>query len=51
MRGQIMALSSQYDPTGISACLASGIAFELWSLLAEARFQRTGIARQTHWNQ
>ena len=26
-------------------------AFELWCMLAETRFRRTGIARKTHWNQ
>jgi len=46
----LMELSPLYDPTGMSACLASGIAFELWCLLAEARYKRTGVANQTHWN-
>ena len=46
----LMELSPLYDPTGMSACLASGIAFELWCLLAEARYRRTGVANQTHWN-
>jgi agmatinase len=45
----LMELSPQYDPTGMSACLASGIAFELWCMLAETRFRRTGVARRTHW--
>jgi agmatinase len=46
----LMELSPVYDPTGMSACLAAGIAFELWCLLAEARHRRTGVANQTHWN-
>jgi len=47
----LIELGPPYDPTGISACLASGIAFELWCMFAEARFRRSGVARQTHWNQ
>lgn len=46
----LMELNPQYDPTGMSACLASSIAFELWCLLAESRYQRTGVANKTHWN-
>jgi len=45
----LMELSPTYDPTGKSACLASGIAFELLCLLAEARASRTGIENKTHW--
>jgi len=46
----LMELSPPCDPTGMSACLASGIAFELLCLLAEARVRRTGQKRKTHWN-
>jgi agmatinase len=46
----LMELSPQYDPTGMSACLAAGIALEELCLLAEARAHRAGRARQTHWN-
>lgn len=44
----LMELSPLYDPTGQSACLASGIAFELLCLLAECRsiHHQTGM---THW--
>jgi len=45
----LMELSPPYDPTGMSACLAAGIAFEQFCLLAEARARRTGVDRQTHW--
>ena len=45
----LMELSPPYDPTGKSACLASGIAFELLCLLAEARASRTGIENKSHW--
>jgi agmatinase len=46
----LMELSPPYDPTGMSACLASGIAFEMLCLLAEARARRTDQKRKTHWN-
>lgn len=46
----LMELSPPYDPTGMSACLAAGIAFEQLCVLAEARARRTGETRQTHWN-
>ena len=46
----LMELSQIYDPTGMSGCLASAIAFEQICLLAEARQRRTGITHQTHWN-
>jgi len=45
----LMELSPQYDPTGMSACLASGIAFELFCLLAETKSRRNGKASPTHW--
>ncbi len=46
----LMELSPLYDPTGMSSCLASGIAFEQFCVLAEARARRTGETNQTHWN-
>ena len=45
----LMELSPPNDPTGKSACLASGIAFELLCLLAECRAKRTGEERPTRW--
>ena len=45
----LMELSPPYDPTGMSACLASGIAFELLCLLAESRSIHSGKQRKTHW--
>jgi agmatinase len=45
----LMELSPPYDPTGMSACLASGIAFELLCLLAESRCVYSGTQRKTHW--
>lgn len=45
----LMELSPVYDPTGMSACLASGIAFEQFCVLAEARVRRTGKENKTHW--
>ena len=45
----LMELSPPYDPTGKSACLASGIAFELLCLLSEARVLHSGKERKTHW--
>lgn len=46
----LMELSPPYDPTGMSACLASGIAFEQFCVLAEARARRTGKENKTHWS-
>jgi agmatinase len=46
----LMELSPIYDPTGMSACLASGIAFELLCLLAESRNIHFGGKRKTHWS-
>jgi arginase family enzyme len=46
----LMELSPPNDPTGMSSCLASGIAFEMLCLLAESQARRTGIERPTHWN-
>lgn len=46
----LMELSPPYDPTGMSACLASGIAFEQFCVLAEARARRTGTKNKTHWS-
>ena len=46
----LMELSPPYDPTGMSACLAAGIAFEEFCLLAEARARRTGKENKTHWS-
>jgi len=45
----LMELSPIYDPTGMSACLASGITFELLCLLAETRARRTRKTNLTHW--
>jgi len=45
----LMELSPIYDPTGMSACLASGTAFEQFCLLAEATARRTGKTNKTHW--
>ena len=45
----LMELSPTYDPTGMSACLASGIAFELLCLLAESRSIHVEHNRKTHW--
>jgi len=45
----LMELSPPYDPTGQSACLASGIAFEMLSLLAESRSQHKEKTSKTHW--
>ena len=47
--GDLMELSPPNDPTGKSACLASGIAFAMLCLLAECRAERTGRARPTRW--
>ena len=46
----LMELSPPWDQTGMSACLASGIAFELLCLVAETKSRRTGAANQTHWD-
>jgi arginase family enzyme len=45
----LMELSPNYDPTGMSACLASGIAFELLCLLAESRSIHVENNKKTHW--
>jgi agmatinase len=45
----LMELSPPYDPTGMSACLASGIAFELLCLLSESRSIHSGEQHKTHW--
>lgn len=45
----LVELSPAYDPTGMSACLAAGIAFEQLCLLAETHARRAGTRRQTHW--
>jgi arginase family enzyme len=45
----IMELAPVYDPTGKSACLASGIAFELFCLLAHSKYRKTGEKQRTHW--
>jgi arginase family enzyme len=46
----LVELNPTYDPTGNSACLAAGLAFELVCLLAEARVGRTGRTRPTSWS-
>jgi len=46
----LMELSPPNDPTGMSVCLASGIAFEMLCLLAESHAARTGRERPTHWS-
>jgi len=46
----LMELSPPYDAGGMSACLASGLAFELLCLLAECHSRRNGRPRQTHWS-
>lgn len=45
----LMELSPDYDVTGQSACLASGLAFEMMCLLAESKARRNGEKHQTHW--
>lgn len=45
----LMELNPQFDPTGMSACLASGLAFEQLCLLAEVRQRRSGRASPTRW--
>ncbi|KLN60566.1 hypothetical protein WH96_11350 [Kiloniella spongiae] len=45
----LMELSPTYDPTGMSACLASGLAFELFCLLAEARSKSKSKNELTRW--
>ena len=46
----LMELSPPWDPTGMSSCLASGLAFELLCLLAEAKLRRNGTPKLTHWS-
>ena len=45
----LMELCPVYDPTGMSACLASGIALELLCLLAESRKLHHDQGHVTHW--
>ncbi len=45
----LVELSPTYDPTGMSACLAAGLAFELVCLLTEARAARGEPFRPTTW--
>ncbi len=45
----LVELSPVYDPTGMSACLASGIAFEMLCLLAESKAKQNHFERKTHW--
>ena len=47
--GDLMELSPPNDPTGKSACLASGIAFEMLCLLAECYAAWAGRERPTRW--
>lgn len=46
----LMELSPPWDPTGMSACLASGIAFEMLCLLAESKSRANTESKKTHWN-
>lgn len=46
----LMELSPPWDPTGMSACLASGIAFEMLCLLAENKSRANTESKKTHWN-
>ena len=46
----LVELSPQYDPTGMSACLAAGIGFEMLCLLAKVRAQTSDLVRPTRWN-
>ncbi len=45
----LMELSPDYDLTGKSSCLASGLAFEMLCLLADSKMRENREARQTHW--
>lgn len=45
----LVELSPVYDPTGMSSCLASGIAFEMLCLLAEAKAKQNNRDHKTHW--
>lgn len=45
----LMELSPDYDPTGKSACLAAGLAFEMVCLLADSKYRKNGKKKQTHW--
>jgi len=45
----LMELSPDYDVTGKSACLASGLAFEMMCLLADSKYRKNGKKNQTHW--
>lgn len=42
-------LCPPYDPHNIGANIGSAIGFEVLCLLAEARVNRTGLSRKTHW--
>jgi arginase family enzyme len=44
-----MELSPNYDPTGMSCCLASSLVQELLCLLAESRARYAPTNRITHW--
>ena len=46
----LVELSPQYDPTGMSACLAAGIGFEMLCLLAKTRSDTNNLIRPTRWN-
>ncbi|RQG87987.1 agmatinase [Natrarchaeobius halalkaliphilus] len=46
----LVELSPPYDDTGKSGCLAAGIAFELLSLVAEARDEFSDDTGRTTWN-
>lgn len=45
----LVELSPPFDPTGMSACLATGIAFEVLCILAEAKAERSGKHNPTKW--
>lgn len=45
----LMELSPDYDPTGKSACLAAGLAFEMLCMLSESKARQNGEKHQTHW--
>lgn len=45
----LMELSPDYDVTGKSACLASGLAFEMLCLLAESKGRANGRNNPTNW--
>lgn len=45
----LMELSPDYDNTGQSACLASGLAFEMLCMLSHSKYIQNGEPHQTHW--